>query len=253
MRIEVLFERLRTEFLKVNLIQAIIDSLIVFLTFNLLTFVFKITLIEQIQNWVPLTVLSVVFFGLDWYWRSRNYSLEIYEEKNPEMKEILRTARDRSEDSNIVAQALFDEVVDRSRKMTSETIIPTERILQKITVVGILSFLTVITGMTGLQVEATSAELLDSPSFDPLSENKTETKSDFKFTDRKEVLKERRPINLTEMNTRYSIEGEGALQDRGEAEREVKEPDIGFSEFSGLRSQDQDLALAYMKKISDIE
>ncbi|MFB6204706.1 MAG: hypothetical protein ABEJ75_03600 [Candidatus Nanohaloarchaea archaeon] len=152
MKIEKLLKQLKREFIKVNLIQASLDSLLFFLSTNLLLFIFSIRLTETFANPPLLAVLTLVFGAGDLAYRAYNYRLEIYEEENPQLREVLRTARDNIDQQNVVSQALFDEVVSRARSVSSESIIPSKRIIQKILLVGGLSFLTVVSGMTDFQI-----------------------------------------------------------------------------------------------------
>jgi len=164
MRVEKLLKRLKREFIKVNLLQASLDSLIFFLTANLFLFLLDITLTPSLSNETVLAFLTFFFLTADLVYRTKNYNLEIYEQKNPELEEILRTARDNLDEQNIVSQALFDELLDRARTVTSESIIPSKRIIQKILVVGTMSFLTVLSGITSFQIQEDGGEIL--PSFD---------------------------------------------------------------------------------------
>jgi hypothetical protein len=53
----------------------------------------------------------------------------------------------------VASQALFDEVMDRARSVTSESIIPSKTIIQKILGVGLLCFLTVISGVADINLQ----------------------------------------------------------------------------------------------------
>jgi hypothetical protein len=151
LRVEKLLKRLRREFIKVNFIQAALDSITLFLTLNLVFFLLNITLVSEQLHYRILTAASFIFLLGDWLRRSRRYSLEIYEEENPQLQEILRTARDNIDSQNIVSQAMFDDLMDRARSVTSESIIPGTVILKKIMVVGLLSFLTALSGVADFQ------------------------------------------------------------------------------------------------------
>lgn len=159
MRVEKLLKRLRREFIKVNLIQAALDAIMVFLASNLVLFLLNITIVSTSMHYRILFVSSFIFLLVDWLRRSRKYRLEIYEEENPELREILRTARDNLDNQNIVSQAMFDDLMERARSVTSESIIPGKQILQKIMVIGILSFLTALSGIVDYQPVEESQEI----------------------------------------------------------------------------------------------
>jgi hypothetical protein len=160
MRVEKLLKRLKREFVKVNIIQASLDSIGVFLGLNLLTFLFSIELVSGIDNAQILLGFSVLFFFGDLGYRVRNYRLEIYEKENPELKEVLRTARDNLDKSDIASQALFDDLMERARSVTSDSIIPSKVIIQKILVVGALSFITALSGIADIQIQQAPTEVL---------------------------------------------------------------------------------------------
>ena len=153
MRIEKLLKQLKREFIKVNVIQACLDTILFFLIANLGLFLISVAVFQNISNMYLLAGVSVVFLVVDLYWRTQNYRLEIYEEKNPELREVLRTARDNLNQRNVASQALFDEVMDRARSVTSESIIPSKTIIQKILGVGLLCFLTVISGVADINLQ----------------------------------------------------------------------------------------------------
>lgn len=249
MRIEVLLDRLRKEFFKVNLIQSVIDGIILFLVINLGLFLFSIRLITGVPNAFPVLAVTFVFFVIDWYYRSRNYTLEIYEEKNPDLREKLRTARDSRDENSVVARALFDDVMDKTRKMTSETIIPTQRILQKIALIGVLSFLTVVSGMTGIQIEATSVELMSEEEFREAMPELDEEDEEFEYTSSEDHLDEREPINLSELQVDYEISGEGSRTEDEMSDPSSEDINVGYQEFSDEFHEDRGLALSYMREI----
>lgn len=226
MRVEKLLKRLKREFVKVNIIQASLDSIGVFLGLNLLTFLFSIEIISSFENAQVLLGVSVVFFFGDLIYRVRNYRLEIYEQENPELKEVLRTARDNLEKSDIASQALFDDLMDRARSVTSDSIIPSKVIIQKILVVGALSFMTALSGIADIQIQQNPTEVLsDLDDFVPGDE--TEDDSDgvdeVEFSDSSRILGDPEDID-TGSNISIEIAGEGNQTEAGfEAYREDEE------------------------------
>ena len=152
MRVERLLRRLKLEFVKVNVLQAALDSILLFLGLNLATFFIGLNVMRGVSNAVVLAVLSSLFFLADLGFRASRYHLELFEERNPELKEALRTARDNLDEDSIVAQSLFEDVLDRARGVKSESIVPSGLIIQKILAVGALSFMTVVSGAADLQL-----------------------------------------------------------------------------------------------------
>lgn len=160
MKVEKLLRRLKIEFVKVNILQACLDSIMFFLGFNLVTYTLSLEITGPYSNFHVLLGLTGLFFLSDLFYRVRKYNVELYEEKNPELDEILRTARDNIDRQNIASQALFDELVDRARNVTSESIIPSQEIIKKIMAIGVLCSLTVISGLSGFQVDVQTNALV---------------------------------------------------------------------------------------------
>lgn len=110
--IDALLREIRFEMLKVILLYAFIDATIFFLGFFLLLSIFGMGL------FLPL-VFSIIVFALDVWWRLRKINLAYVEEQNPHLREILRTAADNKDDESLMAQALFVEVIQKVRRVSS--------------------------------------------------------------------------------------------------------------------------------------
>lgn len=251
MEVEKLLRRLKIEFLKVNLIQASLDSIIVFLSTNLIFFLTDIQLTGSFSNLKVVGGLSFIFFVLDLLFRATRYNVEIYEEKNPELEEILRTARDNKEKSNIASQALFDELVERASNITSESIIPDEKIIQKVLTVGVLSFLTLASGFMGIQIQASPDGEVISNIENPFS--KTEAnETDFKIKNASEILGDSESIDLETQDLEFEITGSG------ESSSESFSFDSASEEFAleatgSNIEEDAELARDYSLAIKDMK
>lgn len=252
MRVEKLLKRLKREFLKVNLLQASLDSLTFFLSANLILFLFDLQLTPSFPNFFSLTMLTLLFFLGDFMYRANTYSLEIYEQKNPDLRERLRTARDNLESRNIVSQALFDEVLDRSRSMSSDTIIPSKRIVQKIVAVGILSFLTVLSGVADFQLLHDSGNVL--PGVDSVPGIGPEDDEDgFELRNASEIFGERQDIKVSDDLVSFNITGEGETEEN-ELDSGTTEPeDVVLDTTGPQQSDDVQLAKEYSLAIKDLQ
>ncbi|MFB6291935.1 MAG: hypothetical protein ABEI58_00915 [Candidatus Nanohaloarchaea archaeon] len=242
MRVEKLLQRFKREFIKVNLIQASLDTLLFFLTANLVLFLLNFQLVSSFTNLQALTGFSMFFFLGDLVYRVQNYRLEIYEEKNPELREVLRTARDNLDQQNIVSQALFDDVLDRARAVTSESIIPNKAIIQKILLVGTLSFLTVLSGIADFQLQRDGGELL--PGGDQLKQliSGDKNKEGFELKNSSKIFGETREIDSSDLNLEFNITGTGASES-GNIDYSAKVQEEFLLDVSG-RSLTEDLELA---------
>lgn len=252
MRVEKLLKRLKREFIKVNFLQASLDSILFFLTANLFLFLFSLQLIEDFSNLKALAVSTILFFLIDLGYRSKSYRLEIYEEKNPELQEVLRTARDNLDSNNIVSQALFDDLLDRSRSVTSESIIPSKKIIQKVIAVGLLSFITVISGIADLNVTSNGGEVL--PGTDSIKEFVGVGDDDeFYLRNDTEIYGERKDIRDPEGLVEFDITGEGDNEESEISDRGIDPEDIVLDVSSPGVSEDLELAKQYSLAVKEME
>jgi hypothetical protein len=246
MRVEKLLSRLRREFIKVNFLQAVLDTIIVFLSVNMVLYLFNVTLVSASNHYRVLIGGTFVFFLSDWIYRSRKYRLEIYEEKNPELQEILRTARDNLNNQNIVSQAMFDDLMDRARSVTSESIIPEKKIIQKIAAVGVLSFLTVVSGLISFQPVKESQEVLTNLDPEDVLDNDVDV-----LKNASDIYGEKKDIEAVSTDLQINITGESYGQDSFDGEFDPKE--FVFEAASPERPEDAELAKRYSLAIKDME
>lgn len=132
--IKALLDEVRFEMLKVILLNAFLDGTILFLGLLLLLSVFGIGPL------LPL-LFALLFFAFQvWrYWQ--NIDLEYIEERNPSLREALRTAADNQEAESLMAHALFAEVIERMRKVSSGTFLNFKRLITKIATMFALSLI----------------------------------------------------------------------------------------------------------------
>ncbi|MFB6180698.1 MAG: hypothetical protein ABEJ93_02370 [Candidatus Nanohalobium sp.] len=249
MRVEKLLKRLRREFIKVNIIQASLDSIGLFLILNIVTFFFSIRLVAGYENAKILAPLALIFFVGDLIHRTRNYRLEIYEEENPELREILRTARDNLEKSDVASQALFDDLIDRARKVTSDSIVPSKVIIQKILVVGALSFLTALSGMADLQIQKNPTEVLKG--FEDLGSSEEGGVDEVELKNGTQIIGESQNIDAS-MNISVRIRGGGNTSERG-FYRYDGSGDTGFTVSNPRMPENLELARKYSEAIKSFE
>lgn len=249
MKIEDLLKQLKVEFIKVNLIQSSLDTIIFFLISNLCLFVTSIELINSLENYTVLGVLSFFFFIPNLIYRTRTYHLELYEEKNPDLKEVLRTARDNVDKSNTVSKALFEEVKSRTRKMTSETIIPSRKIIEKVIVIGVLCFLTVGSGLTNFQISGP-----DDSMFTGLNlSSDTETGDDRVQTiNGSNILSETNASDVEAANIKFDIQG-GGESSNGDFDFTSSNTDLTFQSSNQTKQENRRLAKQYSIAIKEFD
>lgn len=250
MRLEKLLKRLKREFIKVNLLQASLDSIILFQALNLAFFLTSIRLMSGVPNYQLFTLITLVFFLGDLAYRAKTYRLEIYEEQNPELKEVLRTARDNIDQQNIVSQALFDEVLDRARSITSESIIPSKEIIQKILVVGGLSFLTVLSGITSFQIQEDGGELL--PNVNKLKEViEQQNKSEYQVKNASNIYGDSDDLNTEDLDLNFNVTGSGRGSGGGTESAVEEEQVIDSTPISS--EENLELAKKYSLAIKELD
>jgi hypothetical protein len=253
MRVEELLKQMKREFIKVKLIQSLLDGLVFFLITNMVLFLLSINIFSNIPNHIVLAALTVFFTVSNLVYRVKKYSLEIYEEENPELQEILRTARDNIDKQNIVSQALFDDLLERSRKVTSESIIPAKKIVYKTLLVGFLSFLTVISGIGDIQLLQDSTDLLDAP--DQIEDliNPNSTEDGFQLKNASGIYGESSDIDSSDLDIDFNVSGTGDSEE-GEFDptQDPTSDDLVLDSTGESMNEDLELAKQYSLAVKDI-
>ncbi len=252
MKVEKLLKRFKIEFIKVNLIQASLDSILFFLVSNLFFFLLSIQIVSSVQNYFTLGALTFLFFIGDLIYRIKTYHLEIYEEKNPELREILRTARDNLGKSNTVSQALFDDLMERARSVTSESIIPSRKIIQKIILIGILCFLTVGSGLVDFQLINQNSNII--PEMENLGgrESAGDENNSSGRLNSSQVLGESADLEIETRDLNFDISGRGESQ-KPEFSFDGSGRNITFDSLDQRNEEDLQLAKEYSLAIRDFD
>jgi hypothetical protein len=248
LNVEKLLKRLKREFIKVNLIQAFLDSIILFLITNLAFFLLNVTLINSNTHYKVLLGGIAFFLIVDWVLRSRKYSLELYEEENPEFREILRTTRDNIGNEDIVTQAMFDDLLERAKNVTSESIIPSTQIIKKIILVGVLCFLTTLSGLVNIQLQQESSKVFNELQLNQITQNGDKEI----FGNRSEILGESKDIESTSTELKINITGEGSEGEIDESRR-LEEEQMEYKAANPGLTEDIQLAKKYSLQIREEE
>lgn len=127
-----LFDEVKYELLKILLLSVFLESAIVFLATYLVLSVFSMPL------WYS-GVLAAAYFGARFFYKSRGFDLKRIEERNPHLREMLRTAHDNKNVDSLMSHALFSEVINKMRKVSSGTFLSMEMILRRLAAIAILS------------------------------------------------------------------------------------------------------------------
>lgn len=211
MKLDRILRRLKLEFLKVNLIQASLDSIILFLSINLTFFLLNIKAAAGASNLVVSATVATAAFLIDLVARARTYNVEIYEEENPELDEILRTARDNQDRNSIASQALFNDLEERAGQVSADSIIPDGEIIRKVGLVGALSLVTVFSGFMNLRVPEQTAQIIPEIGGE---EKKTVQDRDYQLKNASSITGEPTRIQAEARELNFDIQGSGESTER---------------------------------------
>lgn len=134
MGVDDLFSEMRFELFKVVLLNSFLDATVAFLILFLGLAVFGVGI------WWALG-FAALFFAVDVWRHARRLSLRYVEERNPEVREMLRTAADNRQSNSLMAQALFNDVVQKVRSVSSGTLLSVGPIVTKVVSIFALSLL----------------------------------------------------------------------------------------------------------------
>ena len=133
-----LFRELWFELFKIILLDNFFNAAIVFLGIYFIISFFAWNV------WIALLPAMIVFTGLVVY-DIKHIRLKYVEDRNLPIQEILRTARDNLNESNVMLFALFEELVDKMKKVTSTSLVDFKLVSVKVGIIAALSFMIVLT------------------------------------------------------------------------------------------------------------
>jgi hypothetical protein len=129
MGIERLFFELRMESLKISLLRAFLNALIFFL---LLMMAFSILNLPMLYAFI----LGVLFLIINTYINYAGMTLKKIEDANPEVREMLRTAKDTQKDDNIMVKALHQEIYQKAKRIYSGNMVSYNTLIIKTVIIG---------------------------------------------------------------------------------------------------------------------
>ena len=135
-----LFREVELEMLKVVLINAFLDSLMVFFIIYFVVSFFNIKFIYTLL--IP-GVTTLIFFVSSMIIRIKKLRLKTMEDANPQVKEMLRTAHDNMNENNIMMIALFEELKGKMKTVSSGNLLESKVIVTRIISAVVIVFLTI--------------------------------------------------------------------------------------------------------------
>lgn len=244
MRIEGLLKRLKREYWKVKVLQSSLDTLILVLLLNFIAF-----LAGYSYDFRILGGVAAAFFLINLFIRTRDYSVEIYEQENSELQELLRTARDNLDKRDEVSEALFGDVMDRARTVTSESIIPSEILVQKLFLIGGLAILTAISGLVVPAIDVDTSGVYST--FDNLVDFEDDSSDDFRGNV-SDVIGEESDLDETGSNVDIDIVGEGESFEESILRGFEGDTELRY-ESSPETTGDEELMREYSLRIRELE
>lgn len=131
-----MFNEVQFELVKLILLNVFLSSIIVFLIADFVALIFSMPI------WY-VVILSVIYFIITFVMEVRKISVHYVEQKNPELREILRTAKDNMGEDTIMAHALFYEVLEKMKRISSGTFLDFKKLVLKIGAIFVLAIILV--------------------------------------------------------------------------------------------------------------
>jgi len=214
---------LRRELIKVNVLQSALDSVALFLTLNLISKVFNLSLRIQILAFVALG------FGLvDLSLRLRRNSLDVFESENPHLDEILETARDNLDVENRVVHHMAEDLETRISQTDSDTVVPLTRILAKIGLIAALSLSTVLSAT--VEVDVNAPDLPDAQNIVPQTQEEAN------------ILGNSSEVSVSGTDLEIEVQGSGSSKSEVNID---SGGEIGSADVDPGSLDDRDLAIEY--------
>jgi hypothetical protein len=118
------------------LLNVFLSAVILFMIADLVAMVFSMPL------WYVVAI-ACIYFVITLIVEIRKISVHHVEAKNPELREILRTAKDNMGEDTIMAHALFYEVLEKMRRVSSGTFLDFRKLMLKIGAIFVLAIVLV--------------------------------------------------------------------------------------------------------------
>jgi hypothetical protein len=251
-----LFLELKLEIIKVAVFRAFLNTVIVFLALALLANFFSVKIIYAL-------VLALIFFAINTYLNYASVTLKSIEEQNPEVREMLRTAKDNMQGDNIMVKALHQELLQKAKHISSGNLFSYRNLVVKFVIIAALAFGMIFTATMNVNFKSIN------PSFDALRFKNTKTTdsppvdlTDVTLEDASDLYGEERVaklgneiLNLNINPSLSEIDLNKVSEEEGTSLSRVSYPvDVGQAQGAGAggarKTEDSELVNAfYLKKI----
>ena len=213
--IEQLFKELYVEIFKISFLHAFTDAIIFFFVSLNLT-----TLLDVKYHFA--LIASLIFLVADIAYRMKHTTLKKIEKNNPDIQDILRTAKDNFNNTNFMVLAMFEDLIKRMRKVSAGSMINSKHLFLKVFVMCLLSFSVLTISANNIHIPKTV--------FDPDTYYQWFSKPD------KDSLR----FYTTEFNESEDIYGNPELAGLGDKELEIKmSPSVNEMGFETVQAPEE--------------
>jgi hypothetical protein len=133
------------EVFKISVLHAFTDSIIFFMIS------LNITTLLAVKYYFAL-IASALFMLADVLVRVKHTTLREVEEKNPQVKDILRTARDNMDSSDFMVLAMFEDLIQKMKSVSAGTLLNFNRLMVKTIIVCVLSYSVIMVSANNIHV-----------------------------------------------------------------------------------------------------
>lgn len=140
-----LFKELRYEVFKISFIHAVADSVIFFML------ALNITTLLDLKYYFALAVAVIFLFG-DVSYRTKQTTFKEIEDRNPNIRDILRTAQDCSEGTDFMVLAMFEDLIQKMKSVSAGSLLNPNRLFVKTILLCVLSFSVILLASNNIHV-----------------------------------------------------------------------------------------------------
>jgi type IV secretory pathway TrbD component len=141
-----MFNEVQYELVKIILLNVFLSTVILFLIADLIALMFGMPI------WYVI-VIAFLYFIIMMIVEVRKISVYHVERKNPELKEILRTAKDNMSEDTLMAHALFYEVLEKMKKVSSGTFLDFKKLMLKLSAIFVLAIVLVALAFLNVNIQ----------------------------------------------------------------------------------------------------
>jgi hypothetical protein len=138
--IKKIFQEVNREILKVIVLNNFLDTVMFFFVFYFLISFINIDIIYAVM--IPLFA-SLIYFIVSFFIKVRKAKIKDLEKANPEISEILRTAHDNIDSDSVMSKALFHEVEEKMRKVSTGGMLDSKKVMTRVMSAIFIVFVTI--------------------------------------------------------------------------------------------------------------